>query len=77
MPGEAERKASNIREERLPNKNYFGFIVRTLLRCTQEIAIKGENKSLPGMTANKPGDDKKNKKDDKKDDKKDRKKKDR
>lgn len=66
MPGEAERKASNIREERLPNKNYFGLIVRTLLRCTQEIAIKGENKSLPGMTANKPGNDKKDKKDDKK-----------
>jgi hypothetical protein len=77
MPGEAERKATNIRDERLPNKNYFGLVVRTLLKCTQEIAVKGDNKNLPGMTAKKPEDDKKDdKKEDKKEDKKDKKKKD-
>ncbi|MES2647388.1 MAG: hypothetical protein V4717_10965 [Bacteroidota bacterium] len=67
MPGEAERKAINIRDERLPNKNFFGLVVRTMLKCTQEIALKGKNKTLPGMTAKTPA------KSDKKEDKKDRK----
>lgn len=62
MPGEAERKAVNIRDERLPNKNFFGLVVRTMLKCTQEIALKGKNKTLPGLGAKKPEDDKKDEK---------------
>ena len=77
MPGEGERRATNIRDERLPNKNYFGLIVRTLLKCTQEIAVKGKNKQLPGLSAKKPeGNEKDKKKDPGKDDKKNKKDKD-
>jgi hypothetical protein len=79
MPGEPERKAINIREQRIPEKNFFGFVIKTLLTCVQQIALKGDEKKLPGLSG-KPGDkddkkdkDKKEEKKDKKDDKKDKK----
>lgn len=55
VPGEPERKAINIRDQRLPEKNFFGLIVRTLLKCTQEITLKGKNKELPGLSGKQPG----------------------
>jgi hypothetical protein len=47
--GEQERKATGIKEQRIPTKNFFGLVIRTLLSCTQEIALKGKNKTLPGL----------------------------
>ena len=81
MPGEAERKATGIKFQRLPNKNFFGLVVRTLLECAQQIALKGKNKELPGLSGKKPDNKDDNKKDDSKNDdskknKKDKKKKD-
>ncbi|MES2776103.1 MAG: hypothetical protein V4722_18140 [Bacteroidota bacterium] len=49
MPGEQERVARGIRNPRIVTKNLFGYAVFTLLKCVQEIAIKGKNKTLPGM----------------------------
>jgi hypothetical protein len=78
MPGEPERKAINIREQRIPEKNFFGFVIKTLLTCVQQIALKGDEKKLPGLSGNpndkKDKEDKKDKKEEKKD-KKDEKKK--
>lgn len=66
--GEAERKAIGIREPRIPTKNFFGLVIKTLLTCTQEIAVKGKNKSLPGLGGKKPDEKQEDKKEDKKKD---------
>lgn len=68
--GEQERTATGIKEQRNPAKNFFGFVIRTMLACTQEIAVKGKNKSLPGMGGKKEGDKKDGAKNDDKDNKK-------
>jgi hypothetical protein len=60
MPGKEERKAVNIRDPRTPRKNFFGQVCQTLLKCAQEIAVKGDNKNLPGVGGG--GDNKKEKK---------------
>lgn len=62
MPGKEERKAIRVTNRRIPYKNYFGLVVSTLLKCTQEIAIKGENKQLPGLGADTPSPGRKTKK---------------
>lgn len=49
VSGEPERVAKGIKNPRTVTKNFFGYAVFTLLKCAQEIAVKGKNKTLPGM----------------------------
>ncbi|MES2795777.1 MAG: hypothetical protein V4683_07425 [Bacteroidota bacterium] len=43
LPDENERKAINIKEKRITNKNFFNLICKTLISCLVQIVVKGDS----------------------------------
>ncbi len=53
LSGITERKAINIVHKRLPYKNYFGIICKTLINCITKIVLKENKKNLTKMAKKK------------------------